>query len=76
MVLETKIKLAENDALILYKNNIQYLKTLNESLVDKNALIKGAIEGMIDSLGDTNTTYIDDESSNNFNALRVSTGFN
>lgn len=24
---------------------------------------------MIDSLGDTNTTYIDDESSNNFNAL-------
>ncbi len=37
--------------------------------VDKNALIKGAIEGMIDSLGDTNTTYIDDESSNNFNAL-------
>jgi len=28
--------------------------------VDKNALIKGAIEGMIDSLGDTNTTYIDD----------------
>lgn len=37
--------------------------------VDKNALIKGAIEGMIDSLGDINTTYIDDESSNNFNAL-------
>lgn len=37
--------------------------------VDKETLIKNAISGMLNSLGDSNTTYISDENSNNFNAL-------
>lgn len=37
--------------------------------VDKDKLIKSAISGMLNSLGDVNTTAISDESSNNFNAL-------
>lgn len=37
--------------------------------VDKNDLIKKAIDGMLSGLDDANTTYIDESISNNFNIL-------
>lgn len=48
--------------------NFEYIKENYYEEIDDEILVKGAIEGMVNALGDTYSTSIDEESSNNFNA--------
>lgn len=50
-----------------FENNYQYILDNYYDEVDKDAIIKGAIEGMVNALGDDYSVAISDENSNNFN---------
>lgn len=51
-----------------FEQNYKYILDNYYEEVDKEKIIKGAISGMIDSLGDNHSISISDEISNNFNA--------
>ena len=50
-----------------FETNYKYILDNYYDDVDKDAIIKGAIEGMVNALGDDYSVAISDESSNNFN---------
>ena len=56
-----------DDNLTEYEQNYQYIIDNYYEEVDKAKLIKGAIEGMVNSLGDDYSIAITDDMSNNFN---------
>lgn len=58
----------KNDIMDEIYDNYKYIKENYYEEVDDSTLLKGAIEGMVNSLGDDYSTSIDEESSNNFNA--------
>lgn len=59
----------ERDELNDIKEVYQYIKDNYYGNIDQNELIKGAVSGMLSSLDDSNSIYIDEQTSNNFNAL-------
>lgn len=58
----------KNDIMEEIYTNYKYIKDNYYEEVDDSTLLKGAIEGMVNSLGDNYSTAIDEESSNSFNA--------
>ena len=56
-----------DDYLTEFEENYQYILDNYYDEVDKEAIIKGAIGGMVNALGDDYSVAINDESSNNFN---------
>ena len=56
-----------DDYLKEFEENYQYILDNYYDNVDKEAIIKGAIGGMVNALGDDYSVAITDESSNNFN---------
>lgn len=56
-----------DDYLKEFEENYQYILDNYYDEVDKEAIIKGAIGGMVNALGDDYSVAINDESSNNFN---------
>lgn len=59
--------LNEDQYLKEFKSNYQYILDNYYDEVDKEAIIKGAIEGMVNALGDDYSVAISDANSNNFN---------
>lgn len=65
---DEQIKLKEEDNYLnQFEKNYQYVLENYYEEVDKEAIIKGAIQGMVNALGDDYSVAISDESSNNFN---------
>ena len=58
----------KNDIMSEIYDNYKYIKENYYEDVDDDTLLKGAIEGMVNALGDDYSTSIDDENSNSFNA--------
>lgn len=60
-------KTESDDYLKEFEENYQYILDNYYDEVNKEAIIKGAISGMVNALGDDYSVAINDESSNNFN---------
>ena len=60
-------KAESDDYLKEFEENYQYILDNYYDEVNKEAIIKGAISGMVNALGDDYSVAINDESSNNFN---------
>lgn len=60
-------KIESDDYLKEFEENYQYILDNYYDEVNKEAIIKGAISGMVNALGDDYSVAINDESSNNFN---------
>lgn len=60
-------KTESDDYLKEFEENYQYILDNYYNEVNKEAIIKGAISGMVNALGDDYSVAINDESSNNFN---------
>ncbi len=60
-------KTESDDYLKEFEENYQYILDNYYDEVNKEAIIKGAISGMVNALGDDYSVAINDENSNNFN---------
>ena len=60
-------KTESDDYLKEFEENYQYILDNYYDEVNKEAIIKGSISGMVNALGDDYSVAINDESSNNFN---------
>lgn len=60
-------KIDSNSALQTFIQNYDYIVNNYYGDVDENKLLDAALKGMLDSLGDPYTVYIDENEANNFN---------
>lgn len=61
------VLVSKDEYLSKFIENYNYIVDNYYGDLDKNKLIDSAISGMLDSIGDPYTTYIDEDASNNFN---------